>query len=52
MPQTKEDWMEIAEEMKNRWNFPNCIGALDGKHIVFRAPKSAGSLFYNYKNTF
>ena len=51
MPQTSNEWRKIAEEMKKRWNFPNCIGALDGKHIVFRPPRSAGSTFYNYKNT-
>lgn len=28
-----EDWLEIAEGFNKRWNFPNCIGAVDGKHI-------------------
>jgi len=34
MPEaTKEKWVEIAELYCNFTNFPNCIGAIDGKHI-------------------
>ncbi|RLU27126.1 hypothetical protein DMN91_000925 [Ooceraea biroi] len=31
------------------WNFVNCIGAIDGKHIVIQAPAHSGSTFYNYQ---
>lgn len=34
-----------------KWQFPHCIGALDGKHISFQALKKDGSFFYNYKGT-
>lgn len=33
------------------WNFPNALGAIDGKHIVFQASRKSGSAFQNYKNT-
>jgi len=33
---TKEDWLRIAADFEHRCNFPHCIGALDGKHIVLQ----------------
>ena len=33
-PSSEEEWMKIADDFNKRWQFPNCIGALDGKHIV------------------
>ena len=52
MPQTPNEWKMIAENFKDKWNFPNCVGAIDGKHIVINSPSNSGSLFYNYKGTF
>ncbi|KAK7485168.1 hypothetical protein BaRGS_00023578 [Batillaria attramentaria] len=37
---------QIAQDFQNRWNLPNCIGAMDGKHIEIRSP--GGSVYYNY----
>jgi hypothetical protein len=51
-PSTNEEWLEIAKEFEDRWNFPNCIGAGDGKHIRMKCPPNTGSNFYNYKSFF
>ena len=30
---SKDDWIKISEDFLSKWNFSNCLGALDGKHI-------------------
>ena len=50
MPKLTEDkWKEIEVGFRNKWQFPNCIGAIDGKHIWVRKPFNSGSLFWCYK---
>ena len=48
-PSSPYDWMRIANEFERLWYFPNCCGAIDGKHIRIQAPPGSGSLYYNYK---
>lgn len=49
MPSTESEWKHISKQFEDVWNFPNCIGALDGKHVEFRPPRSMGSYYHNYK---
>lgn len=48
---TKENWLNIACEFENLWNFKHCIGAIDGKHISIQCPDNSGSSYFNYKNS-
>lgn len=53
MPQpSTKDWLEISNKFGTFANFPNCIGAVDGKHIRVIKPTDTGSLYYNYKHYF
>lgn len=49
MPATVSEWKKVTKGFETLWNFPMCIGSLDGKHVEFQAPRSVGSYYYNYK---
>ncbi|XP_073421558.1 uncharacterized protein [Dendrobates tinctorius] len=49
---TTEKWLQIAEKFWELCNFPNCLGAVDGKHIRITKPARSGSEFFNYKKYF
>jgi len=49
---TNDKWLDISEHFMNVTNFPNCLGAIDGKHIRIIKPAHSGSQYYNYKHFF
>lgn len=49
IPSTEEEWIAIANEFENKWNFPHTIGAMDGKHVVLQSPINSGNDYDSYK---
>ena len=48
-PTSERDWQRNAKGFEVKCNFPNCLGAVDGKHVAIVPPPGAGSYFFNYK---
>lgn len=49
---TASDLENVAKRFEEVWKFPNCIGAIDGKHCQIKCPARSGSMYFNYKKTF
>ncbi|XP_069819610.1 uncharacterized protein [Dendropsophus ebraccatus] len=49
---TQETWLQAAAGFQSVAGFPNCIGAVDGKHVRVQQPPRSGSLYFNYKKYF
>ena len=45
-PKTEEEWKEVTVRFSSRWNYHNCLEAVDGKHIAMKKPPNAGSCYY------
>lgn len=48
----EENWINVSNGFNFKWQLPNCLGAIDGKHIAIRKPFKSGTEYYNYKRFF
>jgi hypothetical protein len=46
------NWTCIANEFCERTDFPNCIGAVDGKHVRVTQPNESRYEIFNYDDFF
>lgn len=47
-----EKWKEISADFFDFWNYPNCVGSLDGRHFKIKKPTGTGSLYMSYEGFF
>ena len=52
LPDFKEKWLSVANEFEVKWQFLNCVGAIDGKHVPLINPFNSGSTYFSYKSFF
>ncbi|XP_055910862.1 uncharacterized protein LOC129945226 [Eupeodes corollae] len=51
-PLSQHEWLKVAQEFENIWDFLHTLGAIDDKHVRMNAPADSGSDFFNYKGFF
>ena len=50
IPTINEDnWLRIANDFETKWDFPHCIDAIDGKHVVIQMSRYLNNSLINIK---
>lgn len=44
--------LDIGDKLCRKTGFPNCVGAIDGKHVQCSDLRKCGSNSFNYKKVF
>lgn len=52
VPSNADEWQAVSSDFGTLWQMPNCLGAIDGKHVKVQCPANSGSLYFNYKGWF
>jgi len=48
----ENSWKRVADGYMDKWQFPNCLDAIEGKHVRIKTPPMSGSKYHNYKGFF
>jgi hypothetical protein len=52
MPVPSTEQLErVKPDFFTHWNFPSCVGTIDGKHCRVNCPPNTGTLYYSYKKS-
>ena len=49
---SKEKWLPVAKEFEEKWQFSNCVRAIDGKHVPLINPFNSELTYFSYKSFF
>lgn len=49
---TTSIWKESSSGFYEKWQFPNCIGSIDGKHVTIKCPDNSGTRNFCYLKKF
>ncbi|KAJ8931101.1 hypothetical protein NQ314_016037 [Rhamnusium bicolor] len=48
----EQSWKTYENEFGARWQFPKCVGVIDGKHVIIKSPSNSGTSYFSYKKIF